>query len=346
MCYSAPPMFGSRRRDEARTPRAGDEAVRSPEATPAGRRPTVPAPLAEALAEAAAPRDHLSRELRDVEAALRAKGLAEEAADLGAVREEASAFRSFRRRLGSRLGTLADGLKKTAAEQWQLVGQELSQSREVMSLLARRMSGEIKSFSPAEEELVRRQVADVFRMVPATALALAPVPGIAIVTPFVLKKLDLLPSAWREAHVIHKLETTASRLRGKGEIEEADRLARMARELEAQSRDREDRARTLRELPGVRLMYDFDMDGTIDDREWEAIKADRAALRRLAAGEGPLEGETADDAWYFTTEGEVEGPVTLETLRALPLPEHALVHAPGIDHWIPYDLFCEALAPE
>lgn len=291
--------------------------------------PVVPAELAEALAECG-PNDDLQRDIVDVEKSLRAKGLDDEAQRLHEVSEQVSLLGGMGRAIGGFAGTLRDA----ATRQWELVNRELSESREVMSLLVKRLNGEIGSFSAAEEDLVRAQVADLFRMVPATALALAPVPGMAVVTPFVLRRLNLLPSAWRESNAVYRLEQTAGALHAKGETEEAEKVEAMIAQLRDHHLDREDRIRTLRQHPSIRLMYDFNMDGVIDDEEWAVIKGDRDQLRALVE---------ADVDWYFTVSGEVEGPLSVASLRELPLPEQALVCADGLERWVPVEMLCDVL---
>jgi len=292
--------------------------------------PKLPEALAATLADSDAS-PAIADQLRDLESTLRTKGLAEEARDIGEMREQASAMGQ----VGRRIGGLAGNLKEMAARQWHFFLREMGESREAVSLLRRRMSGEIKSFSPAEQELVRDQVADLFRMVPATALALAPVPGIAVITPFVLKKLNLLPSAWREANLLHRLQETAAQLEEKGEVQEAQRLREVAAQVRAKNADRSDRLRTLRQHPSIRLLYDFNMDGEIDDDEWALLKTDRQHIRACAGDDSQA------PRWYFTTDGETRGPVALAELRAMPLPDQTLITVEGLARWIPFELLFE-----
>jgi hypothetical protein len=292
------------------------------------RPPPPPESLQEALREAGE-RDHaIDAELAQVEESLREKGLSDEASELESVRREAP----LRRGLVRRLGALAEGAREIGRRQLELLGKEMADSRELVSLLGARVSGKIKQFSEEEDALVRGQLWDLFRSVPATAIVLAPVPGIALLSPFVLQKLNLLPSAWREAHVIDRLERTIEQLEEQGETEEAERLRATVAQLEERHRDRADRMRTLREHPLLREIYDFDKDGTIDDEEWASIKEDRDTIRRAV-----VEGEKAS-RWFVSTGGEVEGPVDLVTLLEAPLPEHALVRIVELPRWVPLDL--------
>jgi len=295
--------------------------------------PDVPEELASTLSEAEAHEDALRDELGALEGALRDSGAHTAALEVERLKEETTVDPAR----SGRISDVAHSLRAMAARQWKNFVQEVGESRDVLDLLRRRLSGDIKSFSPAERDMVRAQIADVFRVVPATALALAPVPGIAVVTPFLLKKLNLLPSAWREAGVISRLDETARKLEAGGETEEAARVRETIASLRHRSADREERVRLLRQNPDIRVLYDFNMDGEIDDAEWATIKADRAALQ-AAARDDP-----AARRWYFSATGRAEGPVTLGELRDLPLPEHAVVTTAGLDRWVPLELLLDAL---
>jgi hypothetical protein len=295
------------------------------------RPPPPPESLQEALREAGE-RDHaIDEELVQVEESLREKGLSDEASELESVRREAP----LRGGLVKRLGALAEGAREIGRRQLELLGREMADSRELVGLLGARASGKIKQFSDEEESLVRGQLWDLFRSVPATAIVFAPVPGIALISPFVLQKLNLLPSAWREAHVIGRLERTVAQLEERGETEEAARLRATVAQLQERHRDRSDRMRTLRQHPLLREIYDFDHDGSIDDEEWASIKQDRDTMRRaVARGEGA-------EQWFVSTGGDVEGPVDLSTLLYAPLPDHTLVRIAELPRWVPLDLLLE-----
>jgi hypothetical protein len=296
-----------------------------------GRPPPPPESLQEALREAGE-RDHaIDEELAQVEEALREKGLSDEASELEDMRREAP----LRGGLVQRLGALADGAREIGRRQLELLGQEMADSRELVGLLRARVSGKIKHFSEEEEALVRTQLWDLFRSVPATAIVFAPVPGIALISPFVLQKLNLLPSAWREAHIIDRLKRTVAQLEEQGETEEAERLRATVAQLEERHRDRSDRMRTLREHPLLREIYDFDHDGAIDDDEWASIKQDRETIRRA------VDEDAEALRWYVSTGGDVEGPVDLTTLLHAPLPEHALVRIAELPRWVPLDFLLD-----
>ena len=292
--------------------------------------PELPDPLAKALVRAASKDQEVTEELDELEAHLRSEGLAEVADEIENLRESAVPAGLF--------GRVSESLRSVAQRQWKLFTQELGESRELLSLLTKRVRGEIKQFSPEEEEAVKRQVADLFRAVPATAMALAPVPGAALITPFVLQKLGLLPSAWRHAHLLARLERAALVLEREGDAEQAARVRATATRLAEHAADREDRIRTLRKHPQLRVLYDFNEDGVLDDEEWAAIKEDRARLVEV------VRDQRDDCAWHFSGAGDVQGPVPLTELLECSPPEHSLVYAPTLERWLPVAMVYEALS--
>jgi hypothetical protein len=297
-------------------------------------KPALSADLARLLAEASRADEALAGELESIAADLRAEGHHVHAAEL----EEAHASAPLVGRIGAKLGEWTHKLREAAAHQWTLFSREVGESRELVSLLRRRLTGEIRHFSPEEEALIRRQVADLFRTVPATALALAPVPGIAVITPFVLRRLNLLPSAWREAGLIARLQQSAERLGREGHTSVSARLLKVIASLEERQRHQSDRVRTLREHPEIRELYDLNADGILDDQEWALFEADQKRLAALIAS------DTGEAVWFVTTDGHVGEPLHLKDILSLPLPEHALVRPSGLERWLPLPLLYDAAA--
>ena len=304
--------------------------VRSSAVTP--EYPELPAELARAQSHAADKTDDIREELGELEAHLRGEGFADAADEIEDLRENATPKGLF--------GRVGGNLRGVANRQWELFVRELGESGVLFKLLSRRVKGEIKRFSPEEETLVRSQLADLFRAIPATAMALAPVPGAALITPFVLKRLGLLPSVWRQAHLIDRLEKTARSLEEDGKVEEAVRVRETARRLEEAERDREDRIGTLLRHPRLRELYDFNRDGVLDDEEWEAIKADRLQLVRM------IREQAQQEAWFVSVGGDVQGPFTLTALMREPLPGSSLVYSSGGERWLPVEMIYEVLASE
>jgi hypothetical protein len=227
------------------------------------------------------------------------------------------------------VGDLVAGLRRLADKQLALAGRELQESRDALDLVRRRITGEIHEFSAAEESYVRTQLGDLLKIIPASLIALAPLPGVAVITPLVLKKLNLLPSAWREEQLQARLARIADALAREAPAEAAE-VQRLAAQVRASAESARRRARVLH--PSVRALYDFDVDGVIDDHEWEALEADR----RVVA-------ERIDADWYCAVSSVAEGPFTARTLLQSPLPEHALVWTEGLIRWVPVELLAEVL---
>jgi hypothetical protein len=106
-----------------------------------------------------------------------------------------------------------DRMKDFASEQWRRTLGEIDETADLMALVARAAGGE--ELPDEERTRMREQLEDVVRMVPASALTvgLKAIPGGALVTPWVLTRLDLLPSHWREARLLDKLRDEADKLR-------------------------------------------------------------------------------------------------------------------------------------
>ena len=70
-------------------------------------------------------------------------------------------------------------------------------------------------------------------------LTLRPIPGTSVFTPWLLARLGLMPSRWREAHLLDQLRKEAARLRQAGHSEQAKRVSRLGSDLEAEANARE-----------------------------------------------------------------------------------------------------------
>ncbi len=124
-------------------------------------------------------------------------------------------------------GRLSAALKQKAATQWgHLVG-ELRESAEVMGLISGRLRNQ-RPLTPEERDKVRAQMLDLLKVVPAGLIAVGnaalPIPGTGIFTPWILVKLGLMPSRWREAHLLDQLQREQARLREQGHSDEAEEL--------------------------------------------------------------------------------------------------------------------------
>lgn len=189
--------------------------------------------------------------------------------------------------------------KAFAQRQWDNVLGEVGETREAARLIQKAQAGELDE---DEEATLKAQLADLARMVPAAALTLAieaiPIPGTSVVTPYLLIKLGLLPSRWREAHVLGKLKEEAGRLRAEGLADEADEVEalRVTITLEVEAR----------ELLGASLRTHWDADG--DGWDEEDVSAYDETLDRARRRDAHAR------RWYVEYRGEIFGPVRLAEL--------------------------------
>lgn len=105
---------------------------------------------------------------------------------------------------------------QTVKSNWSHVIGEISESKRMIQLL----TNGVEALSPTEKEEVKEQLSDLFRIIPAgliaTANAVLPLPGTSAFTPLLLHKAGLLPSRWREAHMLNTLQKEQTRLKQLG----------------------------------------------------------------------------------------------------------------------------------
>ncbi len=194
-----------------------------------------------------------------------------------------------------------DSIRKTAGEQLGHLKGEVEESKQLAGLLKRRIaSGE--SLSPEEQDQVRSQLLDVFRIVPAGVLAAVnwslPIPGTSWFTPLLLKHMGLLPSRWREAHALSVLEKEVEHLRSLGQDKQADSLDRIIEQLEAEAD-----ARDMIELDAALLSHwDKNKNGIWDGDERAEYEAALVKTRLRASSQAHRK------LWFFQLHGNVMGP--------------------------------------
>ncbi len=132
------------------------------------------------------------------------------------------------------------GLCSFADRQWKHLWGEVEESAELYGIIKRALLGQEPS--AVERDKAQAQLLDLLRVAPAGLLVLAveaiPVPGTSVVTPWLLVKLGLMPSRWREAHLLAGLQAEAARLRGVEEAEAADELDKLRVRLSRECEDR------------------------------------------------------------------------------------------------------------
>ena len=191
-----------------------------------------------------------------------------------------------------------------AREQWGHFVGELEESREAMALIRVRVRGE-RELSPVERARVREQLFDLVRLFPAGLIAACntalPVPGTSMFTPWLLVKLGLMPSRWREAHLLERLRRQRELLLRKGHARQAERIGEILLQLESEAEAREAVQRETRLL----THWDANGNGVWDPEELEAYAAEVERLRGL------VERHAHRKRWFFEYEGEVFGAARL-----------------------------------
>jgi hypothetical protein len=213
-----------------------------------------------------------------------------------------------------------------AKRQWGHVVGEARESRQLLGLLIERARN--GSLSPEETEQVKEQLSDMFKLVPASIIAAVngslPVPGTGLLTPLILQKLHLLPSRWREAHVLDELHRQAERLRAAGRLEAAQEVEALQHELEHEA----DARAAAAEQRWLLAHWDADGNGVLDDDELELYRREVTKLRDLQRSSGPMK------RWFVSYDGQVLGPLRFAEVAGLPEPVGVLVCFDGKSGWV------------
>lgn len=212
---------------------------------------------------------------------------------------------------------LSRGVKEGAARQWRHLVGELQESREAFALLKGALGG--RPLNHEERDTVRAQMFDLVKLFPAGLIAVAnsafPIPGTGLLTPWLLRKLGLLPSRWREAHVLTELQKQQQKLEQAGKHAAAERLREIEHEIEVEAQEREQIAKDAQLL----THWDENKNGVWDDSEREQY---RAEVERLRQG---LPVWSAQKRWFFSYQGEVFGPLRLGALHKRGKPGESLL---------------------
>lgn len=198
--------------------------------------------------------------------------------------------------------------RTVAAEQWSHLVGELQESREAMALLRTRNE---RPLSDEERATIRAQMLDLVRLFPAGLIAAVntalPVPGTSVFTPWLLVKLGLMPSRWRESHLLDQLRKQQTMLQRTGHASQAERIGAILLQLETEAEQRELIQRETRLL----THWDENRNGLWDEHELEAYGREVDKIRAL------LVTHAARKQWFFEHEGEVYGAARLSELDNL-----------------------------
>lgn len=212
-----------------------------------------------------------------------------------------------------------------ARTQWSHVVGELQESGEMVGLLTRRIR---EPLAPEDADRVRAQMLDLMRVLPAGFIAAAnwalPIPGTSVLTPWLLNRLGLMPSRWREAHVLHELRIKREGLLAEGKVEEAKKIEDIEQAIEAEA-DRREEARVSAELL---THWDANDNGKWDVEEVAAYKSEITRLQRVAQERG------AQKRWFACAEGQVFGPMRLTELLGASVEAQLLVCYESSSAWV------------
>lgn len=227
----------------------------------------------------------------------------------------------------SLFGRLTQGVRKMASRQWRHVLGELQESQEVLGLLTRRVRDN-EPLTPEQTDAVRDQLLDLLRVVPAGLIAFAnsalPVPGTGLLTPWLLARLGLMPSRWREAHLLARLDNEAQRLRALGQDDAAERVEALEHELEEEADAREAAAHAAALL----THWDANGNGTWDPDEQAGYDEAADRLRGLAR-------ERAHQRrWFLSWNHQVFGPTRLTDVAGVQDSVSLLVCFDGHSGWV------------
>lgn len=236
-----------------------------------------------------------SAELAAVADELEAEGLDVE--ELRALQEEIEIIEQppgFFRRMGRRAMAVAKS-------QWSNFVGELKESQEALSLISAKLAGE-RELTPDEQDKIRAQLIDLVRVFPAGVIAAAnsalPVPGTGVFTPFILTKLGLMPSRWREAHLLDQLRKQQELLRRTGHGTEASKLGAVRDRIVGAAERRDQAAREA----NILTHWDANKNGVWDPDEREAYRAEVARIAAL------VRQHASRKRWFIEHEGTVYGP--------------------------------------
>ena len=227
------------------------------------------------------------------------------------------------------LNRATSALRKRAQTQWSHLVGELKESAEAVRLVGKGLAR--RELSAEERDTIRSQMLDMVRVVPAGMIAMAnsalPVPGTSMFTPWILAKLGLMPSRWREAHLLEQLCQEAARLREAGYHQAAEALTELHQQLEEEADERE----RAEQRATLLTHWDANNNGIWDDDELLAYQ------QALITMKGRYQRFSTRRAWYLALEDNIFGPVRLSELSRETLSPGLLVCYDGQSGWVALD---------
>jgi hypothetical protein len=198
---------------------------------------------------------------------------------------------------------MTQAARAAASRHWSNLVGELGESREAMSIIVTVMRG--GEVTPSDRDKVRAQMLDLVRLFPAGIIAAAnsafPIPGTGLFTPWILAKLGLMPSRWREAHLLEQLRKERDHLRATGHGAEADAIEELRQQIEHDVEEKEQAGQNATVL----THWDRNRNGSWDPDEIVEYLAELERVRRFAKKFAHRK------QWFLETEGEIFGALRL-----------------------------------
>ncbi len=208
---------------------------------------------------------------------------------------------------------------------------EVGESARAAKIIARAIRDH-SSVSAHERDEVRAQLLDIFRVVPASALATAnaalPIPGTSLATPWLLIKLGLMPSRWRESYILNRLQKESDRLKALGLDAHAARVEHIS---DAVHREIEARDVCAQETNLLRF-WDANGDNAWDEEEREAYRTALLTVVDAVIAHGHRK------QWFALQGASVVGPFVLskggDPRDLHGLPDDGLLCFKGTSGWV------------
>lgn len=206
---------------------------------------------------------------------------------------------------------------------WKRVRGEVKESKELVRLINQAVKQGKNNLSTEERQFIQEQLSDFFRIFPASIIAganaILPIPGTSFITPFILRKLNLLPSRWREAHMLHTLQKAHQQLKDRGRTKDLNLLSQIESELKKQAHQRQE--------CDLLIVWDANQNGIWDEEEKQAYQKELTKTRAIY--------QTSKDerSWFILHEGLIFGPTTLSDVSVT---LNALVRYGDQTQWVHY----------
>jgi len=207
---------------------------------------------------------------------------------------------------------------------WTRVKGEVSESKELSILLRKAKREGVKSLSNEEKIIIKTQLKDFFRVFPATLVAgvnaVLPIPGTGMFTPLLLRKLGLLPSRWREAHMLKTLQAAHKKLKDQGEKKTLLLLEELQQDVEEEANKRT--------VCDLLVVWDANNNGIWDQEEIDAYQ------KELQRTQDFWDKNLDEKNWFLLHDGLVFGPISLHKVPGDI--ENLLIRYQDTTEWVRY----------